>query len=269
MPRDKRALEILFGTYWSPSGWNPKPHVSAEDFAYAKSRRIMFDPIRPTHDEAVARLHAARDCLDLRRVADGFLASLSTRRPEWRSALGSFSVSRWLPTHEAMVVERYCGVCGLYEDTHAEDQDLNVLNFERLKWGGVRHADPIYAALDLEMFSASPPPAPTADDVRIVRELVAAIVSASPSVTSAALHAHFPASLKSNKSERDMIVAILGLCGILGTPRHPGFGERFVPSNQRVLPNRHYVDMAYPACWWRRSDGVNDDRLRAVFGHVL
>jgi hypothetical protein len=31
-----------------------------------------------------------------------------------------------------------CPVCDEY-DTHDEDVDLNVLNFERFKWGGVRH----------------------------------------------------------------------------------------------------------------------------------
>ena len=28
-----------------------------------------------------------------------------------------------------------------------------MLNFERFKWGGVRHSDPLYAALDLERFA--------------------------------------------------------------------------------------------------------------------
>lgn len=90
-----------------------------------------------------------------------------------------------------------------------------------------------------------------------------------PTVTSAQLQKHLPASLKSNKGERDQPIAILGLCGVLGTSEHLGFGERFVPLHQRALPDRHYVDMAYPACWWRGEDGVNEDRLREVFGHAL
>lgn len=266
---DKRALQILFNTYWSASGWTRERRLSAEDFAYAKAQRVMFDPISPAHDEAIAQLHTVLGRVDLRMVADGFLASLSTRRVEWRSALGSYSAVRWMPRHEVAPGERQCRVCGLYDYKHVKAHDLNVLNFSRLKWGGVQHSDPIYAALDLELFCEAPPPAPTTEDVRIFREIVAAIASVPPTVTSAQLHKHFPASLKANKAERDQLIAILGLCGVLGTAQHPGFGERFLPVNQRPLPDRHYVDMPYPACWWRGSDGVNENRLRAVFGHAL
>jgi hypothetical protein len=270
---DKRALKILFNTYWSASGWTRgERRLSAEDFAYAKAQRVMFDPVKPTHDQAIAQLHAALERVSLRQVADGFLSSLSTRRVEWRSALGSYSVARWLPTHAHMPEtfgELRCRICGLYEDPTGEEQDLNVLNFERLKWGGVRHSDPIYATLDLELFAGAPPPAPSEEDLRIFRDLVECLVSVSPTLTSAQLHKHFPVSLKANKAERDQIVAILGLCGILGTVQHPGFGERFVPEHERQLPDRHFVDMAYPACWWRGSDGLNEDRLREAFGHVL
>lgn len=267
---DKRALKILFNVYWSASGWaRGEPRLSAEDFAYAKAQRVMFDPVKPTHDEAIAQLHVALGRVDLRMVANGFLASLSTRRVEWRSALGSYSVGRWMPMHEAAQGERHCRICGLYDYMHVKDHDLNVLNFERLKWGGVRHSDPIYAALDLELFSEAPPPAPTAEDLSIFREMIASIASVPPAVTSAQLQKHLPASLKANKAERDQLVAILGLCGVLGTAEHPGFGESFVPVHRRVLPDRHNVDMAYPACWWRGADGLNEDRLREVFGHAL
>lgn len=230
----------------------------------------MFDPIKPTHAEALARLCAAAEQLELRQVADGFLASLSTRRVEWRSALGSYSVARWLPDHEATPGEPHCRICGLHHGyVHVKEHDLNVLSFGRLKWGGVQHSDPMYAALDLELFVEAPPTAPTAEDIGIFRDLIEAIASSPPTVTSAMLHKRFPPSLKANKGERDTLIAILGLCGVLGTPDHPGFGERFVPVRQRTLPNRHFIDMAYPACWWRGSDGVNEDRLQKVFGHAL
>ena len=109
---DKRALKILFDAYWSPSGWNRgEPRLSTEDFEYAKAQRAMFDPVTPTHDEAISRLRAAVERLKLHQVADGFLASLSTRRLEWRSALGSYSVARWMPEHEATARSRPCSRC--------------------------------------------------------------------------------------------------------------------------------------------------------------
>ena len=263
---DKRALKILLSTYWSSSGWTSR-QPNPEDFAYAKARRVMFDPIRWSHDGAIARLRDAVGALDERRVADGFLASLSTRRLDWRSALGSYAVGRRLPIHPATAETQQCSVCGLYAGEHEED--ANILNFERLKWGGVRHRDPVYGALDLELFCEHPPPAPTAEDLRLFRELVAVLKGVAPTVTSAMLHQHFPSSLKANKPEREAVVGILGLCGVLGTAAQPGFGERFVPMSERRTPDRHFVDMAWPASWWTGAEGVNDERLHAVFGHAL
>jgi hypothetical protein len=50
---DKGALKILSGTYWTSEGWKKQPEISAEDFSYAKTAGLMFDPIRLTHDQAV------------------------------------------------------------------------------------------------------------------------------------------------------------------------------------------------------------------------
>lgn len=243
--------------------------MSAEEFAYAKSQRVMFDPIKPTHEEAISQLQVAVKRVALHQVADGFLASLSTRRLEWRSALGSYSVGRWLPMHEPTPGERTCHICGLHDYMHVKEHDVSRLNFERLKWGGVRHSDPIYATLDLELFAETSTAAPTAEDIRIFRDILSAIAAVPATVTSAALHKHLPGSLKANKAEREQLIAILGLCGVLGTSAHPGFGERFIPVHQRLLPDRRFVDMPYPVCWWRGTDGVNEARVREVFGHAL
>ena len=267
---DQQAVKILTDSLWSSSGWiRARPVVPEDDFRYAKAQGVMFDPVAPTHDEAIARLRTAASKLTVRQVADGFLASLSTRRVDWRSALGSHAVARCMPEHEADFTSHHCRTCALHDYAHVKQHDLNVLNFERLKWGGVRHSHPIYGALDLELFAANPPPPPIEADVAILRDLVAALIDTPAGVTSAKLHKHFPASLKANKAERDMLVAILGLCGVLGTADHPGFFDHFVPAAARVLPDRHFVDMAYPACWWTHSDGVDTNRLQELFAHVL
>ena len=64
-------------------------------------------------------------------------------------------------------------------------------------------------------------------------------------------------------------MGILGYCGILRTPEWPDFTERFLPPAERILPDRHFVDMPYPAAWWRREHGIDRERLRLYFGHVL
>ena len=243
---DKRARQILFDTHWSSSGWrSDHQNVNEVDFGYAKSMRTMFDPVTLGHSEALSHLQGVANKLTERMAADAFLASLSTRRLDWRSVLGSYSVARHMPSHELTAGEGQCRVCGLCEGKRTED--LNVLNFERLKWGGVRHSNPVYGALDMELFLDSAPPAPNADDLRIFRDLVAAVRDVGTSVSSAALQGHFPASLKSNKAERDRRWQSLD-CAASWTPQStPDLGSssfhtanvRYLTDTLSIWPTRH------------------------------
>src|SRR5262249_5500620 len=96
-----------------------------------------------------------------------------------------------------------------------------------------------------------------------------AIKAAPAETSSATLEKHLAKAFKSNKSERDALIGILGYCGIIATAEHPGFMRNFVPSSSRELPSRRFVDMAYPACWWKRTDGINQEAIAYWFGHVL
>ena len=90
MARDKKALQILLDTYWSPNGWKRDTTIVPGDFEYARQAGYMFDPVALTHDDIVALLLAVRERVSIELVVDAFVASLSTRRLELRSALGSF-----------------------------------------------------------------------------------------------------------------------------------------------------------------------------------
>ena len=113
---DKRAIKILLNTYWTSTGWKPDSErmPSPEDFAYAKSRHMMFDPVHLDHTQALALLSKSIRKLDRHVVADAFLASLSSRRLDWRSALGSYAVFQHLPDHSPSGNERHCSICGFY-----------------------------------------------------------------------------------------------------------------------------------------------------------
>jgi len=267
---DKRALKILLGRYLSPQGWVPenKRTVVPGDFEYAKSKGLMFDPLEISHSGVLSKLLSALRKAGPRLTADAFIASLSTRRLDWRSALGSYAVFRNVREHEPMSEDgRSCDVCGLYLKRSVED--LNVLNFERFKWGGVRHTSPLYAMLDLELFLDSSVPKPSPSDIQIFRDLVRVLEQLPSGISGAALLGRLGTVFKSNKAERDTLVAILGYCGVLSTPGHVGFAEEFVPAKQRALPHHHFVDMSYPACWWRSEYGIDHARLNDYFGHIF
>jgi hypothetical protein len=266
---DKRALKILMDAFWSPAGWKPEAMrgASGEDFEYAKSKGAMFDPVMLEHASVQAEIAALVQRLNRRRVADAFLASLSTRRLDWRSAFGSYVVFQHMPHHAEPPAGQSCGVCGMYAGQR--EQDLSLLNFERFKWGGVRHDHPGYAAFDLGQFLLETIPPPGAEDVRIFHDLIDAITAAPAETTSAAVQARLPGVLKSNKAERDRLVALFGFAGILGTTGHPGYSDNYVPVTERHMPDRRFVDMPYPACWWKASHELNQERLPEYFGHVL
>jgi hypothetical protein len=268
-PVDRRALNVLFDTYWTSGGWRDHRSRSTppDDFEYAKQAGVMFEPIRVSHDDIVKRALAAVSGVKRQAVADAFVASLSSRRLDLRSALGSFAVLQHLAKHPAPRGDESCPVCGVYGG-RAEQKDLNVLNFERFKWGGVRHHQPLYASMDLELFRTLPRVKPMPADVAVFKGLMKAIDAAPVSTSSAILQRHLNKAFDSNKAERDVVVGILGYCGILATAEHPGYMRRFVPWSDRELPARRFVDMAYPACWWQRSDGVNQEALAYWFGHM-
>src|SRR5439155_15730659 len=123
--------------------------------------------------------------------------------------------------------------------------------------------------MDLELFQTLPRVSPTPVNVAVFKGLLKAIDAAPANTSSAVLQKHLAKAFKSSKAERDVVAGILGHCGILATDEHPGYMHRFVPWSDRELPARRFVDMAYPACWWQRTDGINKDALDYWFRHVL
>jgi len=145
---DDKALKTLFYRYWCPEGWTRRP-ITPEDFQHARQVGVMFDDVAWTHDEVIQRIRRSVTQLDPIQVARQYVASLSSRRLDLRSGLGSFAVGRLIPEH-SHTGPGLCQVCG--EHGGLLSGDLNVLSFERHKWGGVRHLSPEYIAFDLECF---------------------------------------------------------------------------------------------------------------------
>jgi hypothetical protein len=157
--RDK-AVRTLLNTYWSAAGWTLRP-PDPSAFEEAKRAGVMFDTaaIEARHDDVVAQALTLVTRVTARGVGEAFVASLSTRRVELRSALASFALLEHLRSHEFSGSP--CRVCGL---SAVSKLDLNVLSFGRFKWGGVRHEAVEYAVHDLRWFLGEEVPAPTAED---------------------------------------------------------------------------------------------------------
>jgi hypothetical protein len=219
-----------------------------------------------THDQVVSWLLRVRGAVTRKEATDAFLASLGSRRLDWRSALGSLAVARHFPNHRHPGgAARICPTCGSLGG-RADDVagDLSVLNFERFKWGGVRHPCPVYMALDLKLFAKAEKPVPQAEDLAIMGRIIEAVRGMPPDARLDQLQRAVGEHLSSSKDERRMLLQILGYCGILQNPEHPGFLEEFREYSGRHCTGRG--DWSYPVEHWRGRHGVNEQGLRFWFG---
>jgi hypothetical protein len=268
-PLDRRALKILLDTFWDRNKWRSKPHTEPDDLQYAIEQGVMFAPRSLDHDERVAWLLEAVSRIDASFVGRQFLASLSTRRLDRRSALGSFAYARYFPKHPHEPPARYsnahmCMVCG--DGELMLETNLNLENFYRHKWGGFMHTKPLYAAFDLEQSRWLDDCEPTSEDVAIMRALLDTIAALPPEATASDIVRKTAKLLPSNAGERRILINILGYCGVLESRNHPGWGEHFIPFRQTLaFPGTPRNDWPYPVVWWRRHEGINARALRNAF----
>ncbi|MFT4090608.1 MAG: hypothetical protein QM645_07745 [Asticcacaulis sp.] len=274
---DKRARDILFNRYWGPQGWaGPNKQIpSPEDFAYAKSKGYMFDPVVLSHDEMVKHAIAMRDAIKLSAVADAFVGSLSRRTLAQRSALGSYVHALHLLDHTcqySQILEtghKWCEYCGAYELIPAQLTDLNILNFYRHKWGGVMHSDILYIGFDLEWFKHMEITPPDDEDFAVLRKILNIASNQPLKATPNHLDKALSKALPSSSNERRKMIEILGACGVLKSEKQDDFFDVFIPEIYRDRPgSRSRSDWTYPVCWWSGSDGVNTDRVQLLFPNL-
>lgn len=275
---DKKAKKILFNTFWSSKGWkmDEERQITPEDFAYAKEKGLMFDPITISHDECVERIVELAGLITMEQVAKAFLSSLSTRRLDWRSAVSSYSITKLFTKHKYTPVEsgcfyedgvvvhvsHTCGVChdvryGVIGNEYYKDEDLNVLNFERIKWGGVRHGELLYTMFDLEQFMKEEIPEPTKEDCAIFQGILQAVSSCKPGDYPGTLRdklADVP-GLKTNQNERAVLIEILACIGVLAPKAY-----------NRPEAGKH--DWTY-ITQWRGEDGYDKEVVEKYFGEYL
>lgn len=274
---DERARKILLNAHWR-SGWSDEQSqgATAEDILYAKSKGYWFDEVSYRHDELVRKLVKVRNEITAKDVGDAFLASLSTRCLEFRSALASFAFASHFPDHQLESSESFrvpsgatcCTVCGFFEFEIPKAENLNVLNFERHKWGGVRHDDLIYAWFDLSQFRLETHIEPTKDDVEILRNILRISASLPDEARPSVLAKELRGVLKSNLDERRVLIEILSKAGVLRPRNRPSYDREFVYPSLREHTGEHHNDWGYPAIWWRGSDGLNASALANFFPDI-
>lgn len=131
----------------------------------------------------------------------------------------------------------------------------------------MRHLQPIYIWLDLSLFSAESAEKPGQEDIKLLAQILESLSELkSAKLSDVEKHLKF---IKSNKSEREAIVAALGYCGILHVPGYPCFYEEYILSEQREYSNYARSDWPFPADLWLPEFGVNDRSINFWFADYL
>lgn len=266
---DKKAAKILMSTFWGGGGWKSvSTPFSGEDFEYAKSQGVMFDPLTITHDEIVQRLHKMHQDDTLQeRVVTAFLHSLSTKKVHLRSALSSWALTSQLPLHtylERRAVHANTSACGdcnflrLQSDQEYVNVDLNVLNFERIKWGGVRHGWLLYCLMDLELLYKDTDAISevTPEDQAILVSLLEAAQTGDPKDSARSLEKRWKGLFPSSKQERDALLEIWAAAGLL------------IPTDKPRRGKGGSGDFIFVATW-QGDDGYNTDAAHRYFAPYL
>lgn len=267
------GLKILINTYWESKGWKDGD-ISQEDFEVAKSQGYMFDyPMHRSHDETLQYAKELVEKINAQDVSNAFLYSLSKRKLEYRSALGSYYYARSVPFHKKESLQGKCYICGFYghkenPGKYDKSRGLNVLNFERYKWGGVRHDYLDYAVFDLEQFLLLPKVNPSKQDFEIFDAILELSKQVKDNQKIGTLSKLIVSSkiFKTNKSEVNTILGILGICDIFNSVGNPGYLHCFTNADGSRDPVEYLNDYKYPVNRWYGRDGINYQALFEVFG---
>jgi hypothetical protein len=242
---DKKAKNILVKTYWSAGGWNRICETSTEDFEYAKSKGLMFDPITISGREIVSNLERLLKEIPLKTFTDEFLCSMTNKRLDWRSSLGSYANAQRIIRGKRIPEDDF-------KNYGKAPEDLNVLNFERIKWGGVRHYIALYNYLDLLLISKETIPNPTPEDISIFKEVLIKIETSNVNDTPSKLRDNLKGAFKGSSNDRGTMMEIHGSTGILN------------PNNiERAEPSKH--DWHFPL-FWRGEDKYDSQNVKHYFG---
>ena len=259
------GLDILYYLNWNNGRWKEGTGPSEEDYELGKAQGYLFDSVPSyTHDETLQRIRSVTAQIDPKDVSNAFLYSLSTRQLHYRSALGSYYCAISIPDHTQ--TDTYtCYFCDWWP---VEDPDqLNSMNFERYKFGGIGHTRPQFALFDLEQFLLLPKVTPTDDDFAILKSILDTINDLPKSKKVGAYRELITKKklFRSNKVEVELLLNILGICGVLSSENAPCYCEHFADVWHRA-PIEHKNDYEYPVNRWYVSDGVNEKRFEKVFG---
>jgi len=272
-----KGLQILLKTFEKAKRFY---EISKEDFEIAKKEGYMFDyPESLSHEETYKKLNKLLERINPQDVADAFLASLATRKLEYRSALGSYWYVRSIPKHKVDSERSGCSYCNWSRwvknpSEWLKIEGVNVWNEIRYTYGGMCYGKLELAVFDIEEFTKLPKV--SKDDVEEGKKLLLEMLHCIDDLGETGKVGKYRDYLvkkkiiKSNRAEIESLLNNLGTSGILsGSPESeaPSYYEKFTSAeNDARDPKEYLSDFTFPLNHWRIKDNVNKKMFKLVFG---
>jgi len=272
MNADVRAVNVMINTVCNLDGAKAKharvDDVPAEDLKLAKSAGLIRDSIELTHAQVLSRIIKARDQIDRAKVAAAFVSSLGSGLLFLRSPLGSMSHALHLKKHRLVASKKQtsCYDCWL---SSKQTVACHRFTWRRIMYAGnIEQGDLEYVLCDLEDFG-SPSFKCTGSDKAILKRILATIRKLPDDAGLRELQKSLTGLFKANKYERQVVLEILGTCGVLKPTESASMHESWVPRHERPWPTHFYrKDWKSPVNCWTGADGVNEDAVDFWFGDL-
>ena len=236
---------------------------------------VLIAPADRDHDEVINELIKICKTIDLKDLVNGFLYSLSTGKNQYRTALASYLFAKGITRHKAdrqcfPYSFKGCSICGLpiEEDgrSHIEDslsrytlyypQHDNIIRMQR--------AD--YALFDLKQFKELPQVKYSKEDVDILVKILKLASDMGKANKFTLLQKLITRSKNINATgnEINVILGVLSVCGVLQTPEHRGYAEKFTTYIDRRFEG-YETELFYPLFYWKGRDGIDVKALSDIF----
>lgn len=254
---DPKALKILKAY----DLLDPKK-TSKEDFEYAKSAGLMFDPLAITHDQSVEWARHEFTQASKKKVVASFLKGVGSSLPHARAALSAYAVMTNFPGHDFKPTEGFhCAICAQRKESVV---DLTFIN--KCRWNGALVGrEPVTLLVYLRQQNVEEFDSPTESDLKVFCSILDLVSISPPEEAPKTLLKKIKKipGLKLPAEEAKYLLDTLGYAGILQTPEHQGFIYKYIG---HLTPTKsRSSDWAYPVDFWTGKDGVNLDALMYWF----
>ncbi|QXH56389.1 hypothetical protein [Pseudomonas maumuensis] len=217
---------------------------------------------RMSHDQVLAWLLKERALVAKDALVANFLTGVERNQAYLRAALSAFACATHLQQHSFTAQDQLtCQICSFFKE-----RDINFIALNRVRFlvGAALSGSIANIAFLLQEHNAGPKEQPgSLDLMRSILELIRDVPPATKPKDLLKLLRKLP-GIKMSEEEGRGFLDLLGHCGILQTPEHPGLLYRYI--NFGLAPrSARSSDWSYPVDFWRGEHGLNEDALNYWF----